>query len=70
MEIKQEIVALMNDFFRKHGQNPTKLHLTLREENELILLPETDLIKGPRHTFKEGICGLKILWDSKEFKVD
>jgi hypothetical protein len=70
MNIKQEIVKLMNDFLEKNEKNPTKLHLPLSKENELILLPETDFVFGPRHTFKEGICGLKIVWEAKEFKVE
>lgn len=69
-KIKFQIVALMNEYLSKNQKNPTRVHLTRREENELILLPETDFVKGPRHTFREGICGMKVIWDAPEFKVE
>ena len=74
MDIKHKILKLVNDYLQKHDKNPTKLYLTSKDENELILLPETDPVKGPRHTFKDGIfnniCPLEIVWDAKEFKVE
>ena len=70
MELRREIVFLMNQYLKKHGVNPTKLYLTRKEENEMLLFPEVDFIKGPRHTFKGGIGGMKITWDAKEFKVE
>ena len=70
MDILQKTVFLMNEYLRVHEKNPTKVYLTLKEENELALLPGVDVINGPRSTFKETFLGMKVNWNAKEFKVE
>ena len=70
MSILNDILDLMNDFNEKENKQPKKIFLTREKENQLILLPNIDIKEGPRKTFENGICGMKIVWDADEFKVE
>lgn len=70
MNIIEEIKKLIADYHKRHGENPTKVFLTRKEEKALFELPEVDQVKGPRKTFKKELCGLKVTWDAKYFSVE
>ncbi len=68
MDMRQKIFFLINIYLSQNDKNPTDVYLTHIEENELILLPECDISKGPRASFQQ-LCNLTIHWDSKRFEV-
>lgn len=76
---KDEVIALIEAFIAQNGKNPIKLFITPEKENEMYKLPNKDIgnkvsgltVNGPRKTFEnKNFLGLKIIWDSDEFKVE
>ncbi len=61
---------------RKHGQRPTKVHLTVDDGRKLEFELMTEDARMARKIEKEGIrhavhkvAGLEVVWRSPEFKV-
>lgn len=78
-DIKTRVVNKVKQFYRKNRRRPSLLYLTLHEENELANLPVKILglrladriaVNGVRQALDGQLLGMKIIWDSTEFKVE
>ncbi|MBE0551414.1 MAG: hypothetical protein IH619_03430 [Ignavibacterium sp.] len=71
MDIKNEIHTLIVNQIESKGKRPTKLYVTDEKEEDFIFLnPYPNISLSPREAFKNGIFGLKIIWNAEVFKVE
>jgi len=76
METVEKIKAAADEA-RKHGQHPTKVHLTIDDGRKLEFELITEDRRLGHRIEKEGlrhavhkIAGLEVVWRSPEFKVE
>lgn len=67
--IDQKVLCMKQQYFDKHGENPTKVYLTSKQESLLQLDPRCHIALTPRQCFTK-ILGLNTEWDSETFRVE